>query len=134
MKAKRFLQTTVLIGGGSAGLLSFPLFRFTEPEVARGVLGGLLLATLGALSWLVFLARGWDRSFPVFLKYFLGGILFRLTLFVTVTAAAIVSGALNLPGFLGSLFLFFLVFQVLEIHYLQEWTAAPVSREINSRP
>ncbi len=134
MKTKQFLQTTFLIAGGSAGLLSFPLFRFTEPEVARGVLGGMILATLGAVSWLVFLARGWDRSYPVFLTYFLGGILFRLTLFVTVTVAAIVTGALNLPGFLGALFLYFVVFQVLEIRYLQKWTPAPVSREDKIRP
>ena len=127
MNPKRFLKATVLVAGGSAGLLSYPLFRFGGGEVAAGVLAGLILATLGALTWLFCLSRAWEKSFPGFLKYFLGGVLIRLGLFVAVTVAVVVSGALHLPGFLGSLFLHFVVFQVLEIRFLEKWTRATVS-------
>lgn len=117
MTVGRYLKLTGLLILIPAGILSFPLYRFAGVEVAGAAAAGSALAALGALIWLGCLLRGWGRGQKTFLGYFVGGIFLRFLLFGAATVGAVLSPRVHLPTFLGSLLVFIVLFQILEIRF-----------------
>jgi hypothetical protein len=115
----RFLVIGAAVIGVPLACGVLPLYRLAGGRVAGGVAAGALLAALGALVWLACLKLSWGRGNRGFLGFLFGGILVRLVLMGAATVAALVTGAVHMPSFVASMFVYYVVFQILEIRLVR---------------
>ena len=122
MTVSRFLLSGGVVLAGSLAAVE-PLRRTAGPDVALGVAAGTLLAASGAAVWLAVFLRARGRDPGAFLRYFLGGVIVRLIGMAMATLLAVALTTVHLPSFVGSLFLSYIVYQILEIALV--WSAGP---------
>lgn len=127
MSVSRFLVIGAAILLVPLGGAAVPLYRAAGPRVAGGVIFGSLAAAAGAGIWLVCWGLSRWRGQKAFLGFLFGGILVRLTLLGAATVAVLATGALHLPSFIASLFIYYIVFQIMEIRLVRhaQTAAAP---------
>ena len=94
------------------------------PKAALGAGLGAALATLSAIGGLCLTAWAIPRSQNAFFGALVGGSLARMVLFCGAVAVVVTATDLPPAAFIGGLFVYYVVFQVLEIRALHRWRRA----------
>ncbi len=125
MRPGRTALALVGTGAATAPLAGLAVRALAGPEAAASAALGAVLATLSALGGVWLLAWAMPRSHPVFLGAMVGGILARMVLFGGAVALLVLATELPPAAFVGGLFLYYLLFQVLEIRAVHRWAGRP---------
>lgn len=105
------LVAALVLGG-------YPLYAFTEPETIWGVVVGCGICTLNVVAGCLSMVWAFEKPHTVFLKTLFGGMAVRLMGMGLVLFLLIRLTTLHVLGLILSLFVFYTVFQVLEIRFL----------------
>ena len=110
----------VLIAILTVGFLSvYPLYHWGNREVITASLAGMAIASVNVLLGFAALEYSRGKSTLTFFKVVLGGMGVRLLLMAGVLALLIALVAMNTAALIWSLGLFYMIFLVLEILYIQ---------------
>ena len=105
----------VLIAAAILG--GYPLYVYWGVEMVRAAAVGCGIGALNALAGGLSAIWSFDRPQPVFLKAVLGGMVIRMLVICVGLVLLIRFTALSVYGLVFSLFLSYLLFQILEIRF-----------------
>ena len=119
------LGTEFLRFGGQVGAVvivaavlgGFPLYLYWGVEMVHAAAVGFGIGALNALAGGLSAIWSFDRPQSVFLKTLLGGMVLRMLVICGVLVLLIEITALSIYGLVFSLFLSYLLFQILEIRF-----------------
>jgi hypothetical protein len=103
---------------GSIG--SIPLLRYGTREIIEGAIAGTFLATINVLLGYAAIAYAFDKSTTTFFKVVVGGMGIRLFLLALALVIAIKVFELNVIALVGAMGIFYTIYLVLEILYIQK--------------
>jgi len=115
-----FLRLVVYCFAGAAVLAYFPISQFATAEVLRGIVAGGTMSFVNLLLGYAAIELSYNRSHTTFLKYVLGGMVFRLMLMWGVLLLLIGYFHMHSAALMLSLLFFYIMNLVLEIFYLQK--------------
>lgn len=115
-----FLRIMVLCFAGAAVLTYYPISEFATAEVTQGIVAGGIMSFLNLLLGYSAIEISFDRSHTVFLKFVLGGMVFRLMLMWGVLLLLIRMYHFHSASLMLSLLFFYVMNLVLEIFYIQK--------------
>lgn len=121
MRPGRLALGLVGTAAATAPLGGLAVRALAGPEAAASAGLGAGLATLSALGSVWLMAWAMWRPQPVFLGALVGGFLGRMVLFSGAVALLVLATELPPAAFVGGLFCYYVVFQVLEIRALHRW-------------
>ena len=101
----------------AAILVGYPLYAYWGAEMVRAAAVGFGIGALNALAGGLSAIWSFDRPQPVFLKALLGGMVVRMLVVCVGLVLLIKFTALSVYGLVFSLFLSYLLFQILEIRF-----------------
>lgn len=105
----------VLIAAAILG--GYPLYVYWGVDMVRAAVVGCGIGALNALAGGLSAIWSFDRPQPVFLKALLGGMVVRMLAICVGLVLLIKFTALSVYGLVFSLFLSYLLFQILEIRF-----------------
>ncbi len=119
------MQTEFLRFAGQVGIVltaaailgGYPLYVYWGVEMVRAAAVGCGIGALNALAGGLSAIWSFDRPQAVFLKALLGGMIVRMLVICVGLVLLIKFTALSVYGLVFSLFLSYLLFQILEIRY-----------------
>jgi len=91
------------------------------PKAAAGAAMGAALATLSAVGGVYLTAWAMPRSRNVFFGALVGGILARMVVFCGAVAVLVTATDFPPAAFIAGLFVYYVIYQVLEIRALHRW-------------
>ncbi|MDH3251785.1 MAG: hypothetical protein OEM41_03275 [Ignavibacteria bacterium] len=110
------LATLVIVGA----LAAYPLWKNGSPEVLKAVLVGAGLSTLNVLAGYFAIAYAFERSHTAFLTAILGGMGIRMAIVLGALVVLIKVAGLHAVALTVSLLVFYVLYLVLEILYIQK--------------
>ena len=113
----RFVRQVGAILIAAAILGGYPLYVYWGVEMVRAAAVGFGIGALNALAGGLSAIWSFDRPQPVFLKALLGGMVVRMLVVCVGLVLLIKFTALSVYGLVFSLFLSYLLFQILEIRF-----------------
>lgn len=113
----RFAKQVVAILIAAAILGGYPLYVYWGVEMVRAAAVGCGIGALNALAGGLSAIWSFDRPQSVFLKALLGGMVVRMLVVCVGLVLLIKFTALSVYGLVFSLFLSYLLFQILEIRF-----------------
>ena len=113
----RFARQVGAILIAAAFLGGYPLYVYWGVDMVRAVAVGFGIGALNALAGGLSAIWSFDRTQPVFLKALLGGMVVRMLVVCVGLVLLIKFTALSVYGLVFSLFLSYLLFQILEIRF-----------------
>lgn len=113
----RFARQVGAILIAAAILGGYPLYVYWGVDMVRAAAVGFGIGALNALAGGLSAIWSFDRPQPVFLKALLGGMVVRMLVVCVGLVLLIKFTALSVYGLVFSLFLSYLLFQILEIRF-----------------
>ena len=113
----RFAGQVGIVLTAAAILGGYPLYVYWGVEMVRAAAVGCGIGALNALAGGLSAIWSFDRPQAVFLKALLGGMIVRMLVICVGLVLLIKFTALSVYGLVFSLFLSYLLFQILEIRY-----------------
>ena len=104
------------------------------PRATAGAGLGAALATLSAVGGVYLTAWAMPRSQNAFFGALVGGILARMVLFCGAVAVVVTATELPPAAFIAGLFVYYVIFQALEIGALHRWRRAAGTPTNPERP
>ena len=101
-------------------LLAYPLAAFARADVRTAVIAGAALSTINVMLGYAAIRYSFERSYTTFLKTVLGGMGLRLLIMLGAFAVLILEFGMHPVALTVSLLVFYTVFMVLEIVFLQQ--------------
>ena len=117
------LATAVL----TAPVAGYLLHAWAGGPATTGAGLGAALATVSALGGIWLLAWSFDKPQNVFLAALVGGVLGRMVLFSIALALVVMATEFPPAAFIGGLFAYYVIFQILEIRALHRSAGAATS-------
>ena len=118
----------------TAPLAGLAAHAWGGPRAAAGAGCGAVLATLSALGGVYLAAWAMPRSQNAFFGALVGGILARMVLFCGAVAVVVTATELPPAAFIAGLFVYYVIFQALEIGALHRWRRAAGTPTNPERP
>jgi hypothetical protein len=115
-----FLKTMSITTGVAWGLIAIPLYVWAEPVIIWGVLVGCLLAAICFTTGFYAVYRAFQRSFRVLMITVFGGMLARLVFIGVIFILLVNLTSLHVMSFLLSLLGFYVVYLVIELHFVNK--------------
>jgi hypothetical protein len=103
----------------AALLLALPMALFATGEILTAVAAGAALSTVNVMLGYAAIRYSFEKSHTTFLKAVLGGMGLRLLFMLGAFIALVVGLGLQAIAFTVSLLVFYAVFMVLEIVFIQ---------------
>lgn len=113
----RFARQVGAVLIAAALLGGYPLYVYWGVDMVRAAAVGCGIGALNALAGGLSAIWSFDRPQSVFLKALLGGMVIRMLVICVVLVLLIKSTALSVYGLVFSLFLSYLLYQILEIRF-----------------
>jgi F0F1-type ATP synthase assembly protein I len=113
---KRILITLCV----AAAVAVYPLMKYGTPEILIGILAGCAISLLNVIFGYLAMEYAFDKPNKTFMKAVLGGMGIRLLLTLTLILVLIMVYEIHIPGFIGSLLLFYFVFLLFEVLYFNK--------------
>jgi hypothetical protein len=110
------LATLAIVGG----IAAFPLWKNGSPEVLTAVLVGAGLSTLNVLAGYFAIRYAFGKSHTTFLTAVLGGMGIRMAVILGALVVLIKVAGLHAVALTVSLLVFYVLYLVLEIMYIQK--------------
>lgn len=114
----RFLLQVLLALLAAWAAAAYPLYVYATQERVVGAAVGCGIVLVNALAGCISVVWAFDRKQSDFLKVLFGGMAIRLMLMALVFGLLLAFTEVDRVGLTGSLFVFYLLFQVLEIRFL----------------
>lgn len=108
-------------------MASYPLAVYSNTEIIIAVAVGAMLSTANIIAGYLSIEYAFNKSMTQFLKTILGGLGIRLFLLLLAMLFAIQVLKLHLLAFTISLFIYYVIFLVLEIFYIDKKVRAKTS-------
>lgn len=99
---------------------AYPLIRMNDLSIAKAVTAGFMIALLNVILGYAAIEYSIGKSTVTFFKYVIGGMGLRMLLLSIVLVALIKIFLFPVLALVGSLGIFYIVFLVLEIMYIQK--------------
>jgi hypothetical protein len=115
-----FMRIVIFCFASVALLTYYPVSEFATAEVMHGIIAGGIMSLLNLMLGYAAIEISYDRSHTTFLKYVLGGMVFRLILMWGVLLVLIRIYNFHSASLMLSLLFFYIMNLVLEIFYLQK--------------
>jgi hypothetical protein len=113
-----FLKIIGITTGIAWGLIAVPLYYLATPVIVWGVLVGCLLSAICFTAGFYAICHSFQRSFRVLMITLFGGMLARLVLIGTIFILLVNLTSLHVTSFLVSLLGFYVVYLVIELHFV----------------
>lgn len=113
---KQVFLSLLLLGG----IASYPLLKYSGPEVIPATIAGAILATLNVLLGYAAIEYSFGKSAVIFFRFVLGGMGIRLALMGGVLVLLIKGLGYHAGALVGSLAACYVVFLVLEVVFIQK--------------
>lgn len=113
-----FIKQVCWVLAGALAVGAYPLYAYGNAQVARGVLVGCGICTANVLAGCFSVLWAFDKPQKAFLKAVFGGMVVRMALIGLTFFLLIRFTEIHIAGLTLSLFLFYVIFQVLEIRFL----------------
>jgi hypothetical protein len=110
------LVIVVLVSG-------YPLVRYASADVMLAASAGALLSTVNVILGFLAIEYSFDKSYTTFLKVVLGGMGARMALMLAALLVLLKVAGLHAVALIVSMLLFYLVFLVLEVLFIQKKVA-----------
>ncbi|MDA0745806.1 MAG: hypothetical protein O2954_04760 [bacterium] len=114
----RFIRQVGLVLLGTWVLAAYPLYVYGNSSIVRAAVVGCALCTINVLAGCLSAVWAVEKSQQVFLKTLFGGLTVRLLGLGLIFFLLIKFTSVHVVGLTLSLFVFYVVFQVLEIRFL----------------
>jgi hypothetical protein len=115
---KGFLKQVGLVLAGGLAIGAYPIYSAGGLPSLTAALIGCGISTANVVAGTVSIVWSFDKPQPVFLKVILGGMAGRMmAIFIVLVGVVKLSDLLVLP-LVGSMFGFYIVFQVLELRFV----------------
>lgn len=111
----------------TAVLASYPLAEYSNFEIIIAAALGAALSTVNIIAGYLSIEYAFNKSMTRFLKTILGGLGIRLFLLLVAMLFAIQVLKLHVLAFTISLFIYYVIFLVLEIFYIDKKVRAKTS-------
>jgi hypothetical protein len=118
---------------GSALLAAYPLAVYTSREIIAAVAAGALLSTLNIMLGYAAIEYTSGKSMTTFTNTVIGGMGIRLALLLGAMAFLILVLDFHTTALAASLFLYYAVYLVLEILYIQHRIQSAPSHDASAR-
>ena len=118
MALSGFIKQVGLVLVGALVLGGYPLYAYAGAAAIWGVAVGCGICALNVLAGCLSAVWAFEKPDPVFLKALFGGMLVRMMAIGLVFLLLVKFTAIHVLGLTLSLFLFYVLFQVLEIRFL----------------
>lgn len=103
---------------GAAVLGAYPLYAYASAPMVLGVALGCAICTVNVLVGGLLAVRAFEKPQPAFLRIFFGGMAARMAGIGLVFFLLVKYSDVHVLGLTVSMFLFYVVFQILEIRFL----------------
>lgn len=113
-----FVKQVGLVLVGALVLGGYPLYVFAGPAAIWGVMVGCGICVLNVLIGCFLAVWAFEKPNPFFLKALFGGMLVRMLAIGLAFFLLVKFTSIHVLGLTFSLFLFYVLFQVLEIRFL----------------
>jgi len=107
-----------LFGVGCIG--AYPVLHYGSGDITRSALAGAMLATLNVLIGYAAIEYSFGKSTTTFFKYVLGGMGIRMLVLALVLVAFIKIFQFHAAALVSSMGIFYVVYLVLEILFIQK--------------
>ena len=97
---------------------SYPLYAYGDPGLNFSVAVGCAICTANVLAGALSILLGFDKPNQDFLKILFGGMLARMMVIGIVVFVLVKFTSIQVFGLILSLFVFYVLFQILEIRFL----------------
>jgi hypothetical protein len=115
-----FLRLVVFCFAGAALLCYYPISQFATAEVTQSIIAGGIMSFINLFLGYIAIEISFERSHTIFLKFVLGGMIFRLLLMWGILLVLIRVYEFHSASLMLSLLFFYVMILVLEIFYLQK--------------
>jgi hypothetical protein len=115
---KGFLKQVVVALAAAFVLGAYPLYAFGDRELILSVAIGCGICTANVLAGSLSILIGFDKPNQDFLKILFGGMLLRMLVIGILVFLIVKFTTVQVFGLILSLFLFYVLFQILEISFL----------------
>ncbi len=102
-----------------AGISSYPLFVYASAEVTKACIAGAVIGLANVFAGYAAIEYSIDKSYTVFLKAVLGGTGVRMFVMLCVILVLIKFLRFNAVALVGSLMVFYSLFLILEVMFIQ---------------
>ena len=113
-----FFKQVGFVLGAAWAVGGYPLYRFGSEAVFWSVVVGCGVCTLNVLAGGFTAVWVLDKPQPVFFKVLMGGTGIRLLILGVMFFLIVRFSNIHISGLTGSLFLFYVLFQIIEIRFL----------------
>jgi hypothetical protein len=113
-----FLKIMGITTGIAWGLIAVPLYYLANPVIVWGVFVGCILSATCFTAGFYAICHSFQRSFRVLMITIFGGMLARLVLIGAIFILLVNLTALHITSFLVSLLGFYIVYLVIELHFV----------------
>lgn len=117
-EVRHFLVQVAIALAAAAVVLAYPVYLRWGPDVLAAAAVGCAISTLNVVLGGVSVVWAFDKPQPVFLKTVLGGMALRMVGVCVSFILLIRLSDFPIYGLAVSMFLFYLLYQVLEIRFL----------------
>ena len=121
MKVEWSFPRQVLLAIVAIGCIgTYPLFKFGTSEIFHAIIVGTVLTTVNVLLGYAAIEYSLGKSTSTFFKYVIGGMGIRLFLMAVILVLLIRVFHLHVMALISSMGIFYIVFLILEIFYIQK--------------
>ena len=113
---KRVFLSLIVLGG----IGSYPLMKYASPETMTPIIAGAIIATINVLLGYAAIEYSFGKSTTIFFKYVLGGMGIRFAVMAGVLVLLIKVYEYPAGALVGSLGVFYTLFLVLEVIFIQK--------------
>ena len=118
MDLSGFVKQVGLVLAGALVLGGYPLYAYADAAIIWGVVLGCVICVLNAVAGCTSAVWAFEKPHKVFVRTVLGGMAVRLMAMGLAFFLLIKFTGVHVLGLAVSLFLFYVLFQVLEIRFL----------------
>ncbi len=115
---KGFVKQVLIVLGIASVFVVYPVDALWGRGVLIAALAGCAISTVNVIVGVASVAWAFDKPQPVFLKTILGGMAVRMAAIFVVLALLVKFTELNRIPLVGSMFGFYIIFQVLELQFV----------------
>ncbi|MBB27840.1 MAG: hypothetical protein CME25_02940 [Gemmatimonadetes bacterium] len=113
-----FLKQLGIALAGTFAIGSYPLYAYGDPGLVLSVAVGCGICTANVLAGSLSILLGFDKPNQDFLKILFGGMLARMMVIGILVFVLIKLTSIQVFSLILSLFVFYVLFQILEIRFL----------------
>jgi hypothetical protein len=124
---KSFFKNISYVLVSSLVLAIYPALTLASKDIIIAALTGLFLSTINIFLGYISIEMARGKSMTVFLKYVLGGMSLRLLFLLVALFFVIKVLQLHLIAFVVSLFLYYIIYLIFEILYIDKKVREKIS-------